>query len=55
MSGHVIVVNNLFSFEVAVALILINPFHAMYYVIFDTEQYEDNSNFVFLLGASISG
>ena len=45
----------LFSFEVVAVLMLIYTFHALSDVIFDTEQDEDKSYFIFLLEAGISG
>ena len=33
---------------------LIQPFHTLYRVIFDTEQDEYKSNFIFLIGAGIN-
>ena len=46
--------HNYFSLEVVAVLMLINPCHDLYDVIVDTEQDEDKSNFIFLLGYGIS-
>ena len=35
-------------------MILIHPCHAIYGVIVDTKQDEDNPNFLFILGAGVS-
>ena len=45
---------HLFSLEVVAVLMLINPCHALSDTIVDTNQDEDKSNFIFLLGAEIS-
>ena len=44
-----------FSFEFVAVLVLIHPCRALADVIVDTEQDEDKSNFLFLLGGGISG
>ena len=44
-----------FSLEVVAVLMLINPCHDLSDIIIYTEQDEDKSNFIFLLGAGISG
>ena len=46
---------HLFSLEVLVFLMLIHTFRSLSGVIFDTNQNEDNSNFLFLIGAEMSG
>ena len=46
---------HLFSLGVVAVLVLIRPCNALSDVIVDTNQYEDKSNFLFLLGAGISG
>ena len=46
---------HLLYLEVVVVLLLSNPFHALYGVIFYTNKYEDKSNFIFLLRAGIYG
>ena len=46
---------HLFYLKVVAVLMLVYPCHAQSHVIFETNQDEDNSNFIFLLGAGISG
>ena len=41
--------------SVVAVLMMIHPFRALYGVIFDTNQDEDNSNLLFLIGYGISG
>ena len=45
---------SLFSLEVVAVLMLIHPCRDLSGVIVGTEQYEDKSNFIFLLGDGIS-
>ena len=54
MRGHVIVININFYLEVVVVQILIYPCHALSDVIVDTEQDEEKSNLIFVLGTGIS-
>ena len=44
-----------FSFEVVAVLMLVHCCHSLSGVIFDTNKDEDKFNFIFLLGAGISG
>ena len=44
-----------FSLEVVAVLVLIHPCHDLSGVIVDTKQDEDKYNFIFLIGAGMSG
>ena len=46
---------HLFSLEVVAVLMMVHPFSDLSSVTFGTEKYEYKSNFLFLIGAGISG
>ena len=52
-SGQVVVIN-IFSLEVVVVLMLMNPCRALFGVIVGTEKDEEKSNFIFLIGYGMS-
>ena len=53
MSGQVIAIH-IFSLEVVAVLTTIHPCRDLSGIIVDTDQDEDKSNFIFLIGAGMS-